>query len=84
MNVYKEIELLIKLKYGDPNPTNEYFDRLPDDVIRTAFTHLINQAWRPKLYQQRLILGISLRKPASEQKTKEAIMKALVEYHLLG
>lgn len=84
MNIYKEIELLIKLKYGDPVHTKEYLDRLPDAVIRTAFIHLINRAWQPKLYHQRLILGINLQKPMFEQRrAKEAIHKALVEYHLL-
>ena len=79
----KEIDLLIKLKYGEPSHTNEYLDTLPAVVIERAYKkinymttyHTTNRKDALKLELQRNYTGRRI--------TLEAIHESLVEYHTL-
>jgi hypothetical protein len=83
--ISKEIEMLIKLKYGEPNASDEYLDRLPFPVISSAYYKCLMIGVMPEnpASQQRSILGIMLRRPVFEDAAKAAIHKALIEYHIL-
>ena len=78
-----EIDLLIKLKYGDPTPTDEYFEKLPEVVIRRASQSMSPNHRRYLLETDIQVLGIMLMQPANKEKALQAIHTALVEYHTL-
>jgi hypothetical protein len=84
----KEINLLILLKYGEPNHTNEYLNSLPDTVVDLAY-EIIQPNWTriPTTTQEhkKLMLSIFIRQPVNKPKAEKAIMESLVAYHsLLG
>lgn len=83
--VSKEIEVLIKLKYGEPNSSDEYLDRLPFAVISSAYYMCLQIPSMPEnpISQQRLILSTMLVDHRHEARAKAAIHKALIEYHIL-
>lgn len=74
------INLFIKLKYGQPNHTDEYFNSLPEVVISAAAKKAGSNTVG---LLSRQILSIMLRQPINQSKAKHAIHEALVEYHTL-
>jgi hypothetical protein len=82
----EEIDLLIKLKYGEPTHTDEYLNSLPDSVVDTVYDLLSNpSAYRRTVDQKKVVLSIHLRQPVNKPKAEKAIHESLVVYHsLLG
>jgi hypothetical protein len=83
--ISKEVELLIELKYGTPNASDEYLDRLPRAVISSAYYTYLQIAVMPDnpLSQQQTILRIMMCQPKHEESVMNAIHTALVDYETL-
>ncbi len=83
----EEIELLVKLKYGQPKPTEEYLNSLPSSVLDTAYKELGERSFMnpPNDAQKKQVLGIYMRQPTHKKKAEDLILASLVLYHsLLG
>jgi len=78
------MNLMLALRYGEPNHSNEYFARLPEVVIRTAYKKL-HSGYNPNTDQAMKIqvLRIYLRQPINKPRAVKAITDALIEYHTL-
>lgn len=82
--VSKETELFVMVKYGEPQPTDGWFDSLPDTVVARAFEKIERATIfnRPRSLQKQT-LSILLRQPANHAITRRALIDALIEYHML-
>jgi len=83
-----ELELYIKLKYGEPQLTLEYLETLPDAVVREAYRLSDTAGNRtfgshPDVNTQKQVLNIMYRQPANKELAIQAVMDALYNYHLL-
>jgi hypothetical protein len=81
-----ELELLIKLKYGEPKLTSEFLESLPEAVIREAsrlVTTRYAQLRTPDVITQRQVLSIMYRQPSNQKQAIQAVEDALYNYHLL-
>jgi len=86
LKVSPELDLLLTLKYGEPNPSDEYFDRLPDAVVNSAFSKIIHHdrtTFNHSIPAKKQSLSIMLRQPVNKNLVKESLCKALIEYHTL-
>lgn len=81
-----ELELVLELKYGKPQPTEEYVNSLPSGILINlrdflAETHPYAQRWSDAELRQVLIDRIRFQ----PERTNPLILKALTIYHsLLG
>lgn len=74
-----ELDTLIKLKYGDPIPSPEYFDKLPEVVITNACKKTSHKPHTVHIQKQ--VLGILLKQPVNRDTALKALHEALIEYH---
>lgn len=77
----EELDLLIQLKYGEPNHTAEYFDKLPEAVITNACRKTSHKP--STVHIQKQVLAILLRQPTNRAIALKALHESLVEYHTL-
>lgn len=80
----EEIELLLKLKYGEINH-GEYLDKIPESVVETAYNEIGEKMFQPKptLEQKKQIISIHLRQPANRPTVEKLLHDSLVVYHML-
>lgn len=79
-----QLELLIRLKYGEPNLTLEFLESLPEAVVREA-ARIASPAYlrNPDIDTQRQVLNIMYRQAANKITAIKAVEEALYNYHLL-
>jgi hypothetical protein len=84
----KETELFVLFKYGEPNHTDEYFEKIPNAVILSALEKASPAFCRRPPHNsttdiERQVLSIMLRQPINQSKARRALIDSLVEFHML-
>ncbi len=79
----EELNLLIKLKYGEISSEYSWLDTLPSEVLLAASKALWKAQPYPYtyIYIYKTVISIMLRQSANRDKAKTAIQRALLEYH---
>jgi hypothetical protein len=82
--ITSELKLVVAIKYGQPEDTPEYLDRLPDAVV-TAVYKKLNFRF-PKgadMNLKRELLGIHIGSDVGSKIGTDIVNETLYEYHLL-
>ena len=74
-----ELKLMVSLRYGIPEDTPEYRNRLPDAVVENVWKQLGSRHNIQTLEEKRMVIGLLI----LNGRTIDLVTEALYEYHIL-